>query len=452
MRSSKAFRAVTPRKRQLLAESGFALPTAIIILFVVTLLTGTAITAATQSSKSATRDTNVKAELEAAEAGLQVASYRLTQLGPSETQCINKSEAITVAAKEVESKCKDGSESLGNGASFQYWTTLPLKAGETCAGRTVASIANTSQRCATSVGTANGVEPAVRLQLLVSGPSAGTLFPVNGLLGLESVEIGNNTEVDAKGGTNGKLSVGNNSNVESVALGKSSPPSQPEGGGTWGPVTREATDFALSPVSFGGTATENSNYRIENGLKVPQTSPYDESSGIEYKATRTLEVGNKGELKLGGGVYNFCNLTLGNKARIEVLGETKIYIDSPNDPSSKCKAGDGVFSIANNANIVNPSNDPTKLQIYVFDESGGPVEMSNNLTFYGTIYAPHSTVNIKNNAEWVGAVAAKSVSLKNNGTFRSDKRVESLVRPGPWNYHRSAWGQCTPGSGPSAAC
>src|SRR5690242_13225563 len=131
-------------------EAGFVLPSAIIVLMIITLLTGAAITVATQTSSSTTRDTNDKVELEAAEAGLHVASYRLSQLGlkPSESQCIGETKVET-----EESKCKDSSESLGNGASFTYKTTKPLKVGDECAGRKLAIIpSGILFRCVTSEG------------------------------------------------------------------------------------------------------------------------------------------------------------------------------------------------------------------------------------------------------------------------------------------------------------
>jgi hypothetical protein len=69
--------------------------------------------------------------------------------------------------------------------------------------------------------------------------------------------------------------------------------------------------------------------------------------------------------------------------------------------------------------------------------------------FYGTIYAPNSTVQIHNNAEFFGAVAGRVVDLKNNGTFHSEKNVENL-RAGP--YRRAVWEQCLPGSGATEGC
>jgi hypothetical protein len=359
----------------------------------------------------------------------------------------------------VATKCESGVESLGNHATFQYWTSLPLPTLTltTCAGRTVTAIAGVTQRCITSEGLVNGVKPGVRLQATVTLTGGNkSVFSVNGLLGLEGVEIVNNAKVNAKTATNGKLSVGNGASVETVALGASAPAGQPEGGGTWGPVTRETTNFTIPAVTPGTSATENSNYRIENGIN--KTLPADESSGVEYnKETRTLKMANKGTLKLGGEIYNFCNFTTGTGVTITLTPgvTTKIYIDSPNDPGSGCKTGDGKLVIGNNSVITNPSKEAAKFQIYVYDESGGPVEISNNsvLGFYGTIYAPNSVVKIKNNGEFTGAVAAKSVSISNNGTFKTEKAVEELLVEGlPSLYNRTVWEQCTEGSGATQGC
>jgi hypothetical protein len=433
------------------AEHGFALPTAIIVTFIVVLITGAAIAVSVQSSTSSTRDNSVKAELEAAEAGLQVATYRLNELEPTDLQCIAEDKT-----ESEESSCKDSAEALGNNATFRYWTTLRLKAGAKCAGRTVEAEAGYVQRCITAEGKVNGVEPAVRLQTRVVGDEGGLLFPINGLFGSESVEIAPNASIKAPGGSNLKFKINNNASVEGVYLGRSAPETQPELGkhATSGPVTRQSTDYVLNPVNTGSSATRNTNYRIENGLKSPPVSPYDTSSNVSYNGeTRNLEVGNNGTLTLGGERYNFCNLTAALGATITVKEgvKTRIYIDSPNDPTSKCKAGDGKLLINNGSNIVNPSKDPSALQIFVYDGSGGTAEISNNVVFYGTIYAPYSTVFLYNNAEVFGAVAAKVVNVKNQGTFYADKRLEGLREPNG-SYHRVAWEQCTRGSGASEGC
>ncbi len=153
------------------AEAGFALPAAMIVLLVVALLAGAAISVSTQTSTSTTRSINVEAALEAAEAGVQVATYRLSQIKPGETQCINEKEAVT-------SGCNNNGESLGNGKTFKYWTTLPLKTGERCAGQTVATKAASTQRCVTAEGKVNSVTQ--RLSALVESAVWGIAVPRKG--------------------------------------------------------------------------------------------------------------------------------------------------------------------------------------------------------------------------------------------------------------------------------
>ena len=214
-------------------------------------------------------------------------------------------------------------------------------------------------------------------------------------------------------------------------------------------VAKEATNFTLTPVRPGKSASENSNYRIENGLKSPKAEPYDESSGVTYSsATRSINVGSS--LKLAGEIYNFCNFTTGNGATITVEHKpTKIFIDSPNDPGSKCSAGSGTFSMANGSSFENPNKEAAALQVYVYDESGGPVVFNNNSIFYGVIYAPNSLIEVHNNNVIYGAMAGRAVSLKNNNKFYSEKNAAELLG-GP--YQRAAWEQCTRGSGASEGC
>ena len=221
-------------------------------------------------------------------------------------------------------------------------------------------------------------------------------------------------------------------------------------GGSAGTVTKEPTPLTFTPVNPGDSATQNSNYRIEKGLKSPKEGEYDESSGVTYQsATRSITVGTS--LTLEGEVYNFCNFTTGGGAKVTVKHRpTKIYIDSPSDPGSNCPAGSGKFYMANSSNFENPNKEAAALQIYVYDEaSGQPVELFNNTVFYGVLYAPNSTINVHNNNEIYGAIVGNIVSLKNNNTFHSDNSAAGLLaRP----YQRAVWEQCTKGSGASEGC
>jgi hypothetical protein len=254
--------------------------------------------------------------------------------------------------------------------------------------------------------------------------------------------------------TNGTLQVNNEASVGEVSLGKGG---KIQGNGTTGPVKEEPTQFTLNPVDPGNSAEVNDDFRIANGQKKPKIEPYDESNNkTKFEDTaerpRTLTVNNNATLTLGGGTYNFCNLTLTNHSTITLAAgvKTRIFIDSPNDPASKCPPGSGAFAVTNESSFVNASKDPTALQIFVYDTP--EIQFVNHVTFYGTIYAPGSAVTIVNEAGFVGAVAAKSVKIVNNGEFASDSRVEQVRATTTGIYYRTAWAECTPAPSFTGTC
>lgn len=451
-------RPVTKLKRRLADESGVLLIVAMFVLLIIGVLVATAITVSSQTSTSTTRDSNTKAALEAAEAGLQVAAFRLTRRAPPDAECITGTEVATAETSgENAGYCAGPSgEPLGNGATYQYWTSKALASGEKCAGATVGT-PEVPERCITAEGKVTGLNAGTRLQTLVS---AVPLFPVNGIFGEKEVIINNNVKAKTGVGTDGNLEVKNGAEVESVTLG---PEGTLTGGGGVGTVTHDPSPMKLTSVPFGKTAEmavngncetevgKNCDLRIVNGLKSPVVAPSDESSGIEFnQATRELSV-KKGSITLGGGVYNFCDFTTQTNAEIKLLSgvKTEIYIDDAEDPASKCPALSGKFLMNNNSTFVTPTKDATMLKIYVYGSEGGNVEFSNNLTFYGEVYAPHSTIWVKNNAEIVGAFAGQVVDVKNNAPFTS---VTGPGHPTTGDYERKTWEQCTPGAGAKAGC
>ena len=184
----------------LAGSAGFVLPAAVMVMFLVGLLAAVAVAVAVSTSSSTTRDEHAKAALAAAEAGLRVATYRITMLNPEGTYCVAHSEA----ALPTGGYCSDTTESIGNGAKFIYQTTAALSSGEKCVGLTV----NTSgtdamtQRCVTATGTAGGVSE--RVQARVASFSATPLFPNPGITGRQEVNLEGNAEIEGAIASNGK--------------------------------------------------------------------------------------------------------------------------------------------------------------------------------------------------------------------------------------------------------
>jgi type II secretory pathway pseudopilin PulG len=464
-------------RRRLTDEIGFILPTAMVALLILTVLIGAAITVAAQTSTSTTRDNNTKAALEAAEAGLQAAAYRLTKLEPAKTACITSTATLTPVSINY---CASSEETLGNGAKFEYWDTTELTAGQACTGTavTVPTGSTLTQRCVTSVGKVNGIQR--RVQQRVFTLLSSKLFEVEGILGYHSVTVRNNGTVAGEIGSNEIVNLNPGVTVTKTDLG---PTGEIIGTGAPGTITKNPAPFGPRPtIPIGQSATsanttaeckpplpgepatagKNCDWLITNGIN--KVTPGDAASaGVTFNSSiRSLAMGNKAELTLKEGIYNFCDfqvtgtfakLTIENGARVE------IFIDSKEREGSGC-SGDpeaGKLGFKNGVTIENLTKNATDLQIYVYDASGGTIEFAplSSSAFYGTIVAPQSKLEIKNNGEFTGAIEANEVELTQNFKFNwavEDQNLQAEVKP---HYARSAWEECPPtytGTEPQKGC
>jgi type II secretory pathway pseudopilin PulG len=481
-------RHLTNFKRRLTGEAGFVLPTAIIVLLIVTVLTGAAIAVATQTSTSTTRDGNTKAALEAAEAGLQVASYRLTKLAPAPTQCIT-AKALTTPIVGTSYCEEESAESLGNGAKFRYWTTPELTSAQACTGVWVTppSPKDTSaQRCVTAVGTVNGVPR--RLQERVFSLISAPLFEVEGILGYTSVSIKQNGIVNGEIGSNGLVLLENG--VKGVTKTVLGPNGKEEGGGAAGEIVKSPSAFTRPTVPIGASATsattvgecvtptleevaaaKNCDVLITNGInkinKLTEEDPVNGSVSFN-SSTRSLSMGASSVLELKGGIYNFCDFQVpGHGAALKIaLGATvKLFIDSAartgsgcaSDLNSKGELQAGKLEFKNGLSIENANTNATSLQIYVYDGSGGTIVFGNNSSsaFYGTIVAPYSKVEVKSNGSFIGGIEANEVALINNFTFNWAPEVGEEKQEKKSPYERKSWEECPPtyaGANPQTGC
>lgn len=472
--------------RGLHAEHGVAMPIALAVLLIVTLLGGAATVAAVDTSGLSNRDANTKLALAAADAGLQAATYRLSVTQPDATvvppavatHCVTNAGAITPNYPSASpTVCYDGPQAygaqspdpsaiLGNGNSFEYWMTLPLAAGQACAGLAVVNQVGITQRCVTAIGTANGI--AARVEARVAALAAKPLFPIPGMIGLKEVSMFNNAMIAGRAATNGTLSI-NQSTLGEAVLGPSAVATKdgvvlPDGGSA-PVVTRRSPGegpIVLSPVDPGTSATSSDgNDRIKNAWRSPQVVPFDAASSttriIWDPVKRDLTIPAGESLTLGGGDYNFCSLTIsgGTLAVANGPAKARIFIDSPERTGSGCDpnaANAGVLAVTNNGKLTNPGGDPTALQLYVY---GRAADGANTVTFdsytptFAVLYAPQSTINMFNNAGINGDIAAQRiVSLGVQGQYEGtnvdtyDPRVNDLRARSTGLYYRTAWEQC----------
>ena len=455
-------------------ENGIILPTVLAMLLIALLLASVAATLAIQTKHLTSRDSSSKSAVEAANAGLRAAVYRLNAYQPSANYCPDQPQTAVGSGAPKPTLCApdgpDVTQGLGNGATFSYWVSRAMQSGDTCTGPSVSNAVNgVVQRCITSIGTANGV--SARVQERVAAYTSTPTFPT-AIFGTKSVTIGNNVNIvsnvpatPALLGTNGVLTVGSRNGSgggTTVIDGYQLPPGASLNLGANvtnnGPTTGintpygvptppypypSATDTAspydnsqtvpqagtcsqAEALTYGwsGTWTQtNCDYEIQQGITYPgcfhsglPVKDCDVSSGqVTYdNAHHTLHLGNNSSLALGGGYYYFCSLYLGNNSQITVFGgQATIFIDSPNDPNTHCPNANNSFGDLPGTFTMSQNS----------TINAGGLALNAQILVYGdqTEVPPTNNVNLQNNGSSSFALAAPfsnvSMSPSNNSTF-----------------------------------
>jgi len=451
-------RAIAARVRS--DESGVAMVVAIGTLMVLLTLTALVAEGSVQLSGTSNTDRNAKRAFQAADAGLQVATYRLNKLAPLDAQCIADLPILPVLAGGCTS-----SGSLGNGSSWSYHMTrvLTLTDNASCAGFPIqydpnGSALSLAPRCITSTGTVNGVTRRVQARVVVF--TGQPIFPLGGIICLQLCQMGNAVLAhNGAIGGNGTVEVGNSSNIQGgFKLAQGATVTQGNSTNAISYRTNDEGPWVLTAVDIGNTATTNNN------------GNWTFSSGATYTwnaSTRQLNM-TKGTLTLKGGVYNICSIDIGNNATVAVAQGAKavLYIDSPARTGSGCASGAGYIDANNNFDNpnVNPDGTPQTeaLQVYVYgsdpSSSKPALQFKNSSALNAVIHAPNAAVNFKNAAVVYGAINGNKVTTVNSLDFSwGGQGVASLRTNATISlFQRTGWRQCrstpTDASDPGSGC
>ena len=447
--------------RRLTDERGVALPVALAVLVTVAGLATVAARAAIVSNNQSFRDNNAKRAVQAAAAGLQAAVYQTNLMQPADNQCVHKdtsSGALTNGALEADNWCRPQTEDLGDGAGY----TMQISAATLSTSSTGLGIA---QRKVVSYGTVNGVRR--RAVVTINAGRGAPVFPPGfAVMVRDSINLMNNAVFNGHVGSNGAINLKNNSHAcgdvvtgpgKTATIGKNATQCA---GYT---VYSASEPFDLQPVDL-TLATPNDNIRLTNMKASPQGSPRDTCSNcsrVEWSSsTRVLDVQNNGVLTLSGDVYLLCRLEVRSGGTIQIPARTtplRIYIDTPEN----CGGSTGMGSVLWDGNLVNLYSPPHALGILV---AGSPTKgttvdpPTNDATSPVGIYAPNSTVKLKNNVQFTGAIVAKSITAMNNAVFTWDPSISGLVSGSDIRFYQVATGsykECTgtaTGTAPDSGC
>ncbi len=426
-------------------ERGVAMIVSMGVLAVILSLTAAVAANSVHVSDTSNRDRDEKRAFQAADAGLQVATYRLNKLAPGDGLCVTN-----VVQAPVNGDCA-ATGSLGNGATWKYNLSPVLSVGDNCAGFPITSVSQLLPRCITATGTVNGVKRRVQSRIVLN--TGAPIFPMPGLIALNSMKFKNSSRIHAGMGANGLVELSNSNEVDGgIKLGPGAPAAQVGnstiGGGGISYRSNQEGPWVLAPVDVGNSATVN-----DNGSWTRSGGNTAVWNGGD-PAYRELQLDN-GTLTLTGGTYNFCQLTVGNSVTIVVPqgAKVRVFIDSPNRPGSGCRSNvdTGRFVVNNGLSILGNA-DQFQLYVYGGDTSYGPaVEINNSGDLHMGIHAPSASVLFKNSQRFWGGINAKNIEWKNSTDFWWDDSLSSLRGVTTSLYQRTAWRECQPDPTSSAA-
>jgi Tfp pilus assembly protein PilX len=464
------------------SEEGVALPVASGLLLVVSLLIVGFFTVSLQVNETSVDDRSSKRALAAAEAGLQTAIYRLNSLNAS--AIANSSRCLRAGWENplTNGECAGLTESLGNGASYTYYVTPASSASASCA--TVPGVATTaSDRCITSIGTVNGVTRRIQTRV-VQTPSIPDFNSV-GMLGKSLVYGWNSVNVATDVGSNALVQFENSVNVDAnsainvdgkIMLLQGGQFIQGNSVNVDGGTQTISTPFDMPMPDFEAVENANDNANLTTDLNTA------------WNATTRRISFSDGERTVRPGTYHTCGVFLGNSTRLRFShtggARTRIFVDSPSRPGSMC-AGQadpaGTFGADNSADINRevgmreelldiylygtPNNDTRPRPAWCVDlNQSGTIEaecrsdfmLDNSVNFYGSVYAPNSTLQAHNSVNIWGSLAGDKIRFYNSINFWLTGEMINKPAEAPGAATRKGWTECTPepitASDPESGC
>jgi hypothetical protein len=409
---------MSARLRKLSGEQGIAVVTALAVITVAGGLAAALVAGASTVLHLSSRDAYGKRALAAAQAGLNVAVYRFSQISANPgasfaEKCVTDREE---GWKSTSPHCPVATGYLSDSSvSSSYYLTPDMSKTSLSGMSTVQSECNYTspgERCVTAIGTVNGVTRRVQERV-----SASEIFNIHGVLGLEKTEInssnswsGSNFNITSDTASNGAITFGQNVNAPGAPYHCEIGPkgSAPCGGQNVNRTTN-LTVPSVETLPFGTIKTSNSDSTITK------------AQGYNSE-TRSLSVPAGTTLALANGDYNFCYVTLGNGATLSAAAgaRVRIFVDSPSREGSECKSPNGgKFNGESSGGQLNLGEASGQLEFYLYGTATAvaspPPEKKCNADFNFNntasgastnlyIYAPDSIVSVKSAAYEKGAI------------------------------------------------
>lgn len=466
---------MTPVRIHARREEGSALVVSFAILLTVLIFSAATWQAAIVLTGRSNKETDAQKAFQAADAGIDTAIHRLSQYAfataspaLTDTNCITTGTSTApMSPNSSDAKwCKGTtSELVGSSASYTFSTSLPNPTSCVGTARVVNGVSGAADRCVVSTGTVNGTQRRLQARVTVIGGAGYAPLSDGAVKANDSVKVESGVSITYSGSSaqnlgislNTKIEVSHNSTIGvPVTISKSA--KTPKGiastaytRATYDPlVATPAPDFGTTAYAYNASTNVggNNNSTISTAYYTAGTT-----TGSLPPGTRKLYIPKNKQVTLAPGIYNFCSIQLEGRGILNAAGTAaspvKIYLDSPYRDGSSCPKNTGTITAGGKAAIVNPSLDPTALQIIAWGSTTRKkrarlqVPMGKSGTLAAIIYAPNSEVRFGDNKGLlVGGIVGRRVVFKKNMRFISDSRVTGWTITTIKQTYRDAWRQC----------
>lgn len=424
-------------------ERGFVLVFALLILAAVIVMMVAISAGAFNVNDQSARQTSADRASAAADAGAQVAIFRLNTTGGS----------------------TGASGTVSPGATYTYAVSTLTSSSSACAGLWAQNSGQAlSQMCITSTGTVNGVSQRVQERVVAYTPSV-SLYPVNGVFAVNGF-ASNGVSGPFDIGSNGPLGL-TNANLSSLNGGLeylAGNLSQSQNAGQMCTGTCHTTILA-NPITvptiadsvYASAATTNND---ATGLTFVSATSYSSSTHV------LSALNNSATVSFAPGTYYLCGINEGGFSNFTMqqsgTGLVRIYIDSPSRPGSACAAGSGNIYGAGNSTTINSGGVSSNLQLDFYGTPGcttacpSAITPINGVIITGDVFAPNSQMAPTSLTMTGAMVVGYMPNTNSNSLTFTFQATASGGGSGTYaSYYPSAHANCIPSTttgGTAGAC
>jgi Tfp pilus assembly protein PilX len=461
-------------RSRLTDEGGQALVMAFFVLLAVLAFSGATFEATQLLSQTTNQQTNAQKAFEAADAGIDAAVHRIAIGSPTANQCVTDTSLATspTVPSAAPVWCStSASETVGNGASFSYSDSIQNSTATSTANCVTPSptyVATAVDRCIVATGASNGVTRRVMARVTTQGGAGTKVFSDGSTKAVDSIKVESGVSITSDGvatladGTvvkpdmivNNKLEVNHGSTISMpIHVG----PKARVTGLTSGAYTRDGFVPPSTP-DFGTSSTPyDSNTNLGGNKNSTISSAYYTAGTQGQNNHRSLHIPRNKQVTLAPGIYNFCSIKIDDRGILNTAGTSAnpviIYLDSParkTGQPSYCAKNGGTFTAGGKSVIVNPSLDPTALQIFAWGAGAKKARsrlqfpLGKNGVLAAIIEAPQSEIRFgAEKGTLIGGLLGNRIVFKKNMHYIADSRVANWSSSTIVQSFRVAWKQCS---------